>query len=302
MNLFFAGAEAFPDICIQEKVNMLISYYYGKAKIDSFIEKNFQAKLFVDSGAFTAWTNHVTLNVDEYCAWLNKYRDYIYLFGQVDSIPGDINGAPTKEQVNEAAQKTWENYLYMRSKVDRPEGLLYTFHVGEPFEYLERALEWTDENGNHIPYIAFGGMVRKTYLVKKNFLDKCFEIIKKSSNPHVKVHAFGMTSFDLLERYPIESADSTSWIMTGANGGIATDYGVVTVSANQKHLPDHYTHLPQEAIEDFNLKLQKFGFGTDQLGEDYKARLVYHLRYFKDRWDNITPMSIKDFKIKKKLF
>lgn len=302
MDLYFAGAEAFSDIVVEEKVNILISYYYAKKKIDSLLQKEFKGKLFVDSGAFTAWTNHVTIDVDEYCDWINKYRDYLELFGQVDSIPGEIDSTPTKEQVNEAAKKTWDNYLYMRKKISRPEGLLYTFHVGEPFQYLKQALEWRDENGNPIPYIALGGMVRKTYIVKKNFLTRCFEIIKASSNPNVKVHAFGMTSFDLLEKFPITSADSTSWIMTGANGGIATDIGVIGVSENQSNMMEHYSHLPQECLEEFNSKLIKYGFDANTLGKDYKARLRYHLRYFRNKCENIPKMTINDFIPIRKLF
>ena len=36
----------------------------------------------------------------------------------------------------------------------KPKSLLYTFHVGEPIEYLERALEWKDDNGNY--WIDYG--------------------------------------------------------------------------------------------------------------------------------------------------
>lgn len=304
MDLYFAGAEAFKPIVVNEKVNLLISYYYAREKFESFVE-NFDLtgrKIFVDSGAFTAWTKHVQIDVDEYCTWINKYRDCLSLFGQVDSIPGDIDATPTLSQVKEAAQKTWENYLYMRQRVDRPEGLLYTFHVGEPFEYLKQALEWRDEDGNPIPYIAFGGMVRKTYSQKKNFLDRCFSIIKQSSNPNVKVHAFGMTAFDLLEDYPIESADSTSWIMTGANGGISTDAGVVSISSQQSNLPDHYSHLPEEHLIKFKDDVARYGFDIDTLANDYKSRLIYHLRYFGEKAANIPKKTIKEFKCKKTLF
>ena len=32
---------------------------------------------------------------------------------------------------------------------------------------------------------------------------KCFITIRKSSNPNIKIHAFGMTDFDLLEKYQV---------------------------------------------------------------------------------------------------
>ena len=269
--------------------NVLFSYenlQVKKAK-DLDIYHTFGAKLFIDSGAFSMWTKGIEVDVDEYIKWINKRSKYIDLYGQVDAIPGNRTGIPTLEEVREAAQKTWDNYLYMRPKMKKPEGLLYTFHVGEPKEFLKQALEWTDENGNHIPYIALGGMVGKPVQVRRNFLKMCFDIIKKSSNPNVKVHAFGMTSRDLLSEFPITSADSTSWIMVAATGGIMTDFGTISVSEKQKNDPNHYSHLPKKDLEKFQEKVCEFGFTLDELAEDRNKRVVHNARYMKDRFKRI---------------
>ena len=210
------------------------------------------------------------------------------MYGQVDVIPGDRVHGHTSEQVKEAAKATWENYLYMRPKMKKPEGLLYTFHVGEPLEYLKQALEWRDENGQPIPYIALGGMVGKPMPVKRSFLDTCFDIIKKSSNPNVKVHAFGMTSFDLLAQYPITSADSTSWIMTGANGNIMTDAGIIAVSDQMSKLPEHYSHLPEKLQKDFEASLSEFGFTLDELRNSRDNRIMFNARYMSKKAKNLV--------------
>lgn len=291
MEVYFAGSEAFPDIILgDEPGNPLMSYYYVASKFGKFEEylKKFPAnkKLFIDSGAFTAWTKGKKIDVDEYIKFLNQYSDYIYLFGQLDVIPGDIVSGHTEEQVEEAAAATWENYLYMRSRVKKPDSLLYTFHVGEPVKYLKQALEWLDSKGKHIPYIALGGMVGKPMPVKEQFLDTCFRIIQKSSNPTVKVHAFGMTSFYLFEKYPIESGDSTSWIRTGAVGGIATDAGIIEISEQRKTNPQHYSHLSNADREAFEANLLKYGFTFDELSQDYKSRLRYHVRYYTEKAAN----------------
>ena len=300
MDLYFAGSEAFTNLVFDYPINLLMSYFYVKDKFNkvNFDKDMFSRKIFIDSGAFTAWTKGKSINVDEYIEWINNNNDYIYLYGQIDSIPGDIVKGATKEQVEEAAQKTWENYLYMRPKMKNPDGLLYTFHVGEPYEYLKQALEWKDSDGKLIPYIALGGMVGKPRQVKEQFLDNCFEIIKNSSNPNVKVHAFGMTSFDLLEQYPITSADSTSWIMTGANGGIKTDMGVINVSVNKKKLPEHYSHLDSIHQDNFNNTIKKYGFTLDELSDSYENRLRYHIQYMQDKASNLTyKPKLKAFKL-----
>jgi len=261
------------------KANILFNYIDGKKATDKYKEKIKPKKLFIDSGAFSAWTRGKQIDVDEYINWINERADFIDLYGQVDVIPGDRVKGHTQEQVEEAARATWENYLYMRPKMKNPDGLLYTFHVGEPYRYLEQALEWRDDNGQPIPYIALGGMVGKPMPTKKAFLDSCFKIIEKSSNPKVKVHAFGMTSFSLLEQYPITSADSTSWIMTGANGNIMTDVGIIAVSDQMAKLPEHYSHLPKHLQKAFEESIAEYGFTLDELRHSRDKRIMFNARY-----------------------
>ena len=291
MDLFLVGPEKenIMQVAIDElKSNMLFNYIDGKKATDKYGERIQPHKLFIDSGAFSAWTKGKVIDVDEYIDWINARAEFIDLYGQVDVIPGDRVHGHTSEQVKEAAKATWENYLYMRPKMKKPEGLLYTFHVGEPLEYLKQALEWRDENGQPIPYIALGGMVGKPMPVKRSFLDTCLDIIKKSSNPNVKVHAFGMTSFDLLAQYPITSADSTSWIMTGANGNIMTDAGIIAVSDQMSKLPEHYSHLPEKLQKDFEASLSEFGFTLDELRNSRDNRIMFNARYMSKKAKNLV--------------
>lgn len=300
MKLYFAGVSETDKPPVG--ANALFSYIdQGKLtfhKLKDFIKPG---KLFIDSGAFSAWTKGSQVNVKEYINWLNDRVDDIDLCGQVDVIPGDRVFGATPAQVKEAAQKTWDNYLFMRQRLKNPNALLYTFHVGEPIEFLERALEWTDEQGNHIPYMALGGMVGKPHHIRDTFLEKCFITIRKSSNPNVKIHAFGMTDFELLEKYPIYSADSTSWIMVGAMGNVMTDFGNIAVSLNQKNDPKHYSHLPEESINNFNKMIAEFGFTLDELAEHRDNRILFNAMYMNKKVQEINNKQRK-FTYRKKLF
>lgn len=258
-------------------------------------------KLFIDSGAFSAWTKGVKINVKEYIEWLNKRSEYIYLCGQIDVIPGDRVFGATPKQVREAAEATWNNYLFMRKRLKNPDALLYTFHVGEPIKFLKQALEWTDDNGNHIPYIALGGMVGKPAKIRDIFLNNCFRTIRESSNPNVKVHAFGMTDFDLLEKYPIHSADSTSWIMVGAMGNIMSDEGNIAVSSNQIHNKNHYSHLSKEILDNFNKTISQFGFTLDELADSVDNRILFNALYMQKKVEELNSKERK-FTYRKKLF
>lgn len=283
MELYFAGTpgnSSILDQLIEEiKPNFLFSYLGGRQAAEKYKDALSPGKLFIDSGAFTAWTKGTTIDTDEYIDWINERSQYIHLYAQVDVIPGDRIKGHTQEQVEEAAEATWKNYLYMRPKMKNPEGLLYTFHVGEPYKYLERALEWTDENGKHIPYIALGGMVGKSTIIRKAFLDACYTVIKRSSNPNVKVHAFGMTSLSLLEKYPITSADSSSWIAFAAFGKVTTDAGVIEISDQKVKWPTHYSHLPKKHQAQFEKTLEEFGFTLEELKNSRENRIIFNARY-----------------------
>lgn len=292
-DLYFAGARdaALDDWVLESGGCRLFSYFNDKKAIDIWCATHRSSKLFVDSGAFSAWTKGVFIDVDEYISWINERSDFIQLYGQIDVIPGDRVSGHTRKQVEEAAAATWENYLYMRPRMKKPESLLYTFHVGEPYRYLEEALEWRDEKGNSIPYIALGGMVGKNTRTRKAFLDNCFQAIKKSSNPNVKVHAFGMTSFKLLQSYPIASADSTSWIMTGSMGGVMIDAGVVVVSDQQSGLSSHYSHLPKQFQEQFEQVLLEFGYTLADLKDSHLNRILLNGKYMSKRAKELQEVS-----------
>lgn len=288
LELFLAGMEE--SVLHNLKADSLFSYL-DKTDVEKLKDHIKPSKLFIDSGAFSAWTKGVKIDVKEYIDWLNLNAEDIYLCGQVDFIPGDRVHGATMEEVKFAAKKTWENYLFMRKRLKNPDSLLYTFHVGEPFEYLINALEWVSSDGKHIPYIALGGMVGKPKWMRDQFLEKCFQLISRSNNPDVKVHAFGMTDFELLQKYPIYSADSTSWIMIGAMGNIMSDYGTISVSNQQHNSKDHYSRLPKEAQNTIQNSVSNFGFTLDELASDRDCRILYNAKYMLNKAKSIRNTS-----------
>lgn len=296
VDLYFAGTQCkeAEEIIEQNGFPRLFSYLNDKKNLAERFDRKAKGKLIVDSGAFTAWTKGADLNVEEYINWLNTNKDYIYLAGQVDSIPGKPRQKVTKQQVEEAAQKTYDNYWYMKEKLDNPDMLLYTFHAGEPFKYLQKVLEHPD-----IRYIALGGMVGTSAETKKNFAQRCFEIIKDSKNPDVKVHAFGVTTPSILERFPFASGDSTGWIMVGASGQIYSKYGQLDFSQKSRNTSKSVFNLPKEAYDTVVQEVERFGYTMEQLETDHKARMCYNVKYLNELSHSI---ECRPFKRKKRLF
>ena len=142
---FFSGAYD-QELKIELNVDQLFTIYHEKKLVEKIIKykrehPEYTAKLMLDSGAFTLYQNslkkgHVLTDeemqqyVDEYLEFLNEWGDDLFCFVAVDTVPNP-------EDVDQTfAQKTWDNYLYMYSKL-RPEirdKLIPVFHYGEELQ------------------------------------------------------------------------------------------------------------------------------------------------------------------------
>lgn len=298
-DLYFAGTqnEDCESFMLKNNLCRLQSQVNDRKNISRWCQEEVHGKLFIDSGAYTVYTRNIDLDVDEYIKYINSIDEHLTIFAQVDKIPG-VHGQPkTKEQILEAPELSWKNYCYMRERVNSPDKLLPIFHRRENWKYLSQILE-TTFNGKNIPYIGLAATTDSTVKEKEEWFDKCFDIIRKSSNPNVKTHAFGMTSLKLLQRYPFTSADSTSWIMVGANGNIMTPFGIITVSDSQSHLNNHISNnIGIDKLKDY---LESIDLDLDLVRTDYKYRMLANLIYLKNWSDNYvyTGSTVK----RKKLF
>ena len=188
----------------------------------------------------------------------------------------------------------------MREHIIDTDCLLPIFHQGEDFKHLRRMLEWTDAKGKHIPYIGISPANDVATKHKDAWLSVVFKEIKSSSNPNVKTHAFGMTSLPLLEKYPLFSADSTSWIMTSANGSIFSPWGNLLVSERQQDNPQHISHLSDTKLAVIEELLKKFDVTIQDCVESYKARGVFNAMYLMHWAENYEFKGTK--KYQKRLF
>jgi hypothetical protein len=154
--------------------------------------------LFLDSGAFSAFTKNITIDIQEYIAFIKENQDVIEVYANLDVI-GDPAG-------------TLENQNIMEAAALNP---LPCFHYGEDIQYLKYYLSKYD-------YLALGGMVPISTADLIPWLDTLFSehICGADGLPKVKIHGFGLTSLKLMLRYPWYSVDSTSWVMTGRMGSV----------------------------------------------------------------------------------
>ena len=165
--------------------------------------------LFLDSGAYSAWTQGVEIDIHEYIKFIKEHKDLLTIYTNLDVLPkvGDDQAGLKK-----SAELTLENQKIMEGEGLTP---LPVFHVGQPFSFLEYYVDNYD-------YLGLGAMVGKPKSTLIPWLDSCFSdfICDGEGMPKIKIHGFGITALDMLFRYPWYSVDSTSWVMTGRMGSV----------------------------------------------------------------------------------
>lgn len=248
--------------------HILESYHYvGK---QSFVDamRNNNAQIFLDSGAFSAYTLGVDIDLPTYCEYIKRNKDIIRVEdGVVMASVLDGIGDPLK---------TYQNQLAMEALGAKP---LPCFHAGED----ERYLEWYVQN---YEYITLGGMVGSSTKQLAIWLDRMWDkyLTDGSGRPRLKVHGFGITAIPLMERYPWHSCDSSSWIQSAAFGSIVTPkHGPMSVSEKSPSRHDFGQHVttltPIE--QDYVLRmLEEQGFTLERLATVYESRAAYNLWAF----------------------
>jgi hypothetical protein len=154
-------------------------------------------KLFLDSGAFSAFTRGAVIDVAEYVDFIKKNEKELFCYAALDVI-GDWEG-------------TRANYEKMLELGVDP---IPCYHYGSPLDELDRYCK------DGVKYLALGGLVPHSRNRPKlqAHLDRCWGVLKKYFP--IKVHAFGITSQWALDRYPFYSCDSTAAIMGGGMGRV----------------------------------------------------------------------------------
>lgn len=248
-------------------------HYVGK---QSYVDhmRRLQAKVFLDSGAFSAFTLGATLSVAEYCEYIQRNSDIIRVEdGSVMASVLDGIGDPLQ---------TWRNQLEMEARGVRP---LPCFHAGEDERYLEHYVA-------NYEYITLGGMVGSSTKQLMVWLDRIWEryLTDGSGRPRLKVHGFGITAVPIMEAYPWYSCDSSSWIQSAAFGSIimpevsknniAMPISVSEKSPSRHDKGQHATTLsPLEMDYVFQI-LENNGFTYERLSTVYESRAAYNLWAF----------------------
>lgn len=272
-------------------------------------------KLLIDSGAHSAHTKGITLDLEEYIGFVNENIDKFTLYVQVDKIPGVYRMPKTAKDWLEAPQLSWENYLYMREKSKDPSKLVPVFHQGEDLKWLRNMLDYTFSDGSHIPYIGLSPRGDVSLKAKYDFSAECFATIQNSSNPNVKTHAFGATSLEMLERLPYTSADSTTWVLVSAFGqvwmpncidgdinGVGIKLGVSEENRSHPTATQTYWEQPAKIKKKLDDYFESIGTNIEELSVSHSARALASAKYVQNWANNYEYKGLRSFVTTKNLF
>lgn len=290
MILYFSGGTTSKEITKFMQDNncaRLFSYWNDKKAVESKVCEN----VFLDCGAWTAFTKNIKIDLDVYMKYLQDHKDCYTVAASLDVIP--------QNNFNASAQESWNNFLTMRKTLGKEVNYIPTYHRGEDISNLERILTYQDEYGP-LDYIGIGAVAsNKNRDVRNDFLDTVFQVISKK-NPTIKIHLFGLTDLSLLDKYPIYSADSTTWVMAGAMGEIITDYGRIKIS-NKNFATDSVAGFSAQEKTIIMNYIEQYGFTLEELQESSEKRQMFNILFMKRKADAIQ-FNDKHFKPKKRLF
>ena len=169
----------------------------------------------MDSGAFSAWTQGMEIDIDNYADFALENLNYISYVVNLDVIPSKWGKRPSKEEADQAARQGWENYKYMVKKGIPEDRIIHVFHQDEEFSWLNKFVK------EGLKYIGISPANDRNVKEKILWLDQCMNHITDSEGmPLNKWHGFAVTSLRIMMRYPWYSVDSSSWAAISRMGAI----------------------------------------------------------------------------------
>lgn len=238
-----------------EVTHKLESYHYiHKGRYVELIRRAGD-KVFLDSGAFSAFSLGVDVSIEEYADFVKGNQDIIEMASVLDAI-GDPEG-------------TYHNQNTLEKLGAE---VLPCFHFGEPLDLCEYYVR-------NYKYMTIGGMVPIPNAKLEPWLDEIWEkvLTDRDGYARTKVHGFGLTSRKLMSKYPWYSCDSSSWVQAAANGSILLPefdraIAISARSPNVKKWGQHFNSLAPETQATIMERLTYYGLKIEEVRDIHDGR------------------------------
>lgn len=174
-------------------LRLILSYhFFAEEDFDRAQEalSGFDLDLMADSGAYSAWSAGVTIDLDAYSKWLERWGDRFSAVAALDVI-GD-------------AEASFQQTLELRRRFPSLP-IMAAYHSNDVggFDYLKR---YIDAGFDYIGISPVGRLYANRPLLKA-WVKGCFDLRPKE----VRYHGFGVSSWSLLKAFPWYSVDTSTW-------------------------------------------------------------------------------------------
>jgi hypothetical protein len=221
-------------------------------------------EIFLDSGAFSAWSTNTEIKLDDYCDHIKKHKYLVTHYANLDVINN--------------AEASYRNWRRMRAKGFNP---IPVYHAETEEKYLEKYLTASD-----VEVVAIGAISHMSSEARVSNLDYLWRNYLADSDgmPLKKFHGFGLTTPAICLRYPWYSVDSTSWVLFGR-------YGIVLIPKLGREgwvynsIPDQIfvsTRSPQQ----FKIEARHWNSLTEMDRSRYR-------QYFKEKGYRLGASEVK---------
>lgn len=175
-------------VALTYPVDGLVSFHYfpGENDMRPLVDTG-RFRLIGDSGAFSAHTSGVPIELGTYAEWVTRWREHLLWVAGLDVI-GD-------------QEATWRNWLKLRDRYGIES--VPTVHAGTDPAALDR---YVAEGAS---LVGLGGMAGRGQAVKA--WPWAVEMFRRARRRHpgVRYHLWGVTSRRYLDQLPAWSADSS---------------------------------------------------------------------------------------------
>lgn len=236
-------------------------------------------KVLLDSGAYSAWTKGVSIDLADYISFVKANQHLLDLYISLDVIPGH-SGCATADptRIDRAAEQSYRNHQTMKKAGLTP---VPVFHQGEDISWLQRLV------GDGEQYIALAPHGAKSHVF--GWLDQCFAIV----GARAKVHGLGVTTSKLMGRYAFASVDSGTWVKQAQHGQILVplyccgrpDFSlrprVISVTERSVMRSNHVSRKDAFVREQAERFLDDVGVSLDEVRASHVARWRVCIAFFR---------------------
>lgn len=169
---------------------ILISYHYMRKvpeEVQAKIITNENIELFLDCGAFSAANLGEPINLDDYIAWVNNWKEHLFAYAALDVIGSAEGSARNLKRMHKAGLEPVPVHIF-----------------GDDEEKMKELVAVAPRG-----WVAFGGLMRvpggpcpASYVKAK--VDWC-------RNAGGRGHWFGYAKMKMLSGFKPYSADSSAW-------------------------------------------------------------------------------------------